>query len=546
MAPSPSQPVEHLSDSNTGAWGAWKKFWFTPADPTLLGLLRLCTGLLAAYTIIGYTFDLQGFFGKDGLVSLPTRRLVIDQFPVEVPPINMVEPADLLNIAVPKNTEQQQYVLRYKKRWGAPPPVPFPMSKSNPDKIDRIKEKEINDYRAFWGADPRLLYARGTTEWSIWFHVTDPPTMTVLHIAFIIVSVMFTLGFCTRITTVLTWFALICYVHRSPATLFGVDTMLNIAMIYMMIGPAGAALSVDAWLKRWWASGSESATWLKRFLRYPESDEQRLAENLALGGSVKPSVAANFAVRALQIHVCIIYAAAGLSKLKGNAWWDGTAVWHTLSNFEFAPMESSVYLWLLSALARQNLLLNLFIASGTYFTLFFEICYPFLIWGRKTRWLMLSMALILHGFIGTLMGLKTFALMMVVMNMAFLPAAVTHWLVNFCSRYWVPVSILVLWPFVMAFMPEGITLLLEDYGYQYWLLIICLVYGLMIHGRGRDSSEVSQYQRTEESGEADQEGGEGNERTSLPESSSANTGVLVKKKTKRKGKSKKKEMKVEG
>ena len=51
------------------------------------------------------------------------------------------------------------------------------------------------------------------------------------------------------------------------------------------------------------------------------------------------SVSANFALRLLQIHVCIIYAAAGLSKLPGAKWWDGTAIWYTIANFEFAPMQ---------------------------------------------------------------------------------------------------------------------------------------------------------------------------------------------------------------
>ena len=53
-------------------------------------------------------------------------------------------------------------------------------------------------------------------------------------------------------------------------------------------------------------------------------------------------------------------------------------------------------------------------------TLAFEIAYPFLIWKPNTRWLFLSGAIFLHGFIGLFMGLKTFSLMMLVFNMAFL------------------------------------------------------------------------------------------------------------------------------
>ena len=63
---------------------------------------------------------------------------------------------------------------------------------------------------------------------------------------------MFTVGFCTRITSVLSWLGAVSYVHRSGVTVFGGDTMLNILLIYLMIAPAGAALSVDRLLAYWW------------------------------------------------------------------------------------------------------------------------------------------------------------------------------------------------------------------------------------------------------------------------------------------------------
>ncbi len=544
MASSPSNtPTRPNAPTAAGAWEAWKQFWFTKADPTLLGLLRICVGVLAIYVVVGYTFDLEGFFGKDSLVSLSARRLVVDQTPVVVPPLNLLEPEEMQNVAVPQTTEQTKYVEFYKKRWNQPPPVPFPMSKTEPGKIDWKRAKEINDYRAFWGADPRLLHTQGTPEWSIWFHVTDPQMMTVLHMSFIAVTVLFAFGFCTRLTSVLTWFALMSYVHRSPATLFGVDTMMNIIMIYLIIGPSGAALSLDAWIKRWWASGSEGAEWLKRLLGYPESDAKRLAQSLADGGAPKPTVVANFALRALQIHVCFIYAAAGLSKLKGDAWWDGTAVWHTLANFEFAPMASTIYVWFLGMLTRQNILLNLFIASGTYFTLFFEISYPFLIWGRRTRWFMLAMAVILHGFIGAFMGLKTFALMMIVMNMAFLPSKVTRTLVDFGARYGLLILVLVLWPFGVAFLPKEVTSRLEDMGYVYWMPILCLLFVLLGQRMVRGDSGVSKRDtQMDESETASLEKETGDDGPILSGTSPSKTGVLIKKKAKRKGKSTKKEL----
>src|SRR5207244_1990257 len=48
---------------------------------------------------------------------------------------------------------------------------------------------------------------------------------------------------------------------------------------------------------------------------------------------------ANVALRLIQIHLCVIYLCAGLSKLQGNRWWDGTAVWLTMTLHEFAPFD---------------------------------------------------------------------------------------------------------------------------------------------------------------------------------------------------------------
>jgi len=48
------------------AWDAWNGFWFTPADPTVLGLIRLLTGGMLVYTLLVWGIQLQSFLGPDG------------------------------------------------------------------------------------------------------------------------------------------------------------------------------------------------------------------------------------------------------------------------------------------------------------------------------------------------------------------------------------------------------------------------------------------------------------------------------------------------
>ena len=145
----------------------------------------------------------------------------------------------------------------------------------------------------------------------------------------------------------------------------------------------------------------------------------------------------------MQIHLCIIYFISGLSKLQGGTWWNGTAVWNVMGNFEFAPMHLEAYNNALRFICQNDLLFNVCINGAGLLTLAFEIAYPFLIWKPSTRWIFLSGAIILHGFIGFFMGLKTFSLLMLVFNMAFLRPEEIAWVLS-----WI-------WP--SARRPEGVT-----------------------------------------------------------------------------------------
>ena len=301
------------------------------------------------------------------------------------------------------------------------------MKKPPPAYPTTAKEKQaIFDYMAAHeGLDPRLAYAIGQPSWSIWFHVTDPQAMMVIHCLIILVTFLFTIGFCTRITSVLTWMTSLWYIHRDYLQLFGVDTMMMILLLYLMIGPSGAALSVDRLIARWWSRAKPGVInrWRALFRLPPLA--AAAVQPCAYSPNPLPSVSANFAIRLLQIHLCIIYFVSGTTKLMGGAWWNGTAVWGTLANFEFAPMpfeinHVQVYNEFLRWLGSYELFLDSFLTGACWFTLAFEIGYAFLIWRPSTRWLFLAGAITLHGFIGLLMGLKTFSLMMLVMNMCFL------------------------------------------------------------------------------------------------------------------------------
>ncbi len=276
-------------------------------------------------------------------------------------------------------------------------------------------EKERSDYVDYfdyWDFYPDELYAKGRSIFSIWFHVTDPTTMAICHGAVLFVMLLFTLGIFTRVTSVLTWVAALFYIHRCQYILFGMDTMMMILLFYLMIGPSGATLSIDRLLARFRAS---------RAILKAAGKPVPWAEAI-LAGPVR-SRSANFVLRLVQIHFCIMYMSSGLSKLKGTTWWDTTANWFTIANPEFSPIWFDAYDKVLHAVASIRPLFMIVLAGLNYYTLVLEIALPCLIWTRMRPYMVIG-AILLHTGIAMTMGLSVFGLLMMTLLLCYIPASV--------------------------------------------------------------------------------------------------------------------------
>jgi hypothetical protein len=383
---------------------AWNWFWFSPADPVPLGIIRVCAGLVFLYVHLAYTGDLQDLVGPHSWIDLKTVNLFRHEHPLLARPLNsFAEPTPRF----PLPPELQQKLREYNAQ--------------NMDDIHRLQaqgliqltpeQEQALAYYEKWGCDPNQpeVVAKGFRYFSIWLYVTDPQAMLAVHVTFLVILFLFTIGFCTRITSVLTWIGMVSYIQRTPNSVFGVDTMMNLVALYLMIGPSGAALSVDRLLVRY------LGTW--RALR-----GRRRVPDL----KPAPMVSANLALRLLQINLCFIYMAAGLSKLLGNAWWSGSATWYTMANPEFSPLRFRWYSDYLQFLAEHAWLWYVSMGASVLLTLFFEISFSYMVWQRRTRWLMLGLAVVFHAGIALFMGLVTFSLMMSCFLIAFIPPEVLH------------------------------------------------------------------------------------------------------------------------
>lgn len=66
----------------TEAVNAWNRFWFEPADPLMLGVIRILTAWMLFYNLAVWTLDLEAFFGNNGLQPLEAVRRIHEGQPV--------------------------------------------------------------------------------------------------------------------------------------------------------------------------------------------------------------------------------------------------------------------------------------------------------------------------------------------------------------------------------------------------------------------------------------------------------------------------------
>lgn len=65
--PAPAASADARTSTWAGEWiTAWNTFWFTPADPLPLAVVRICTGVILTWSCIVWLLDPDAFFGSQG------------------------------------------------------------------------------------------------------------------------------------------------------------------------------------------------------------------------------------------------------------------------------------------------------------------------------------------------------------------------------------------------------------------------------------------------------------------------------------------------
>lgn len=67
--------TDYFRELWSGTIEGWNRFWFTPADPATLGVIRILTGAMLFYTHLVWSFDLAGFVAPGGRLSVEFSHL---------------------------------------------------------------------------------------------------------------------------------------------------------------------------------------------------------------------------------------------------------------------------------------------------------------------------------------------------------------------------------------------------------------------------------------------------------------------------------------
>ena len=224
--------------------------------------------------------------------------------------------------------------------------------------------------------------------------------LLLFHYVFVTLCFLYCIGFKTSVVKWLVLIGHLSFINRNPHAWYGVDGVALVLMFIMCLAPIGSSLSVD---------------------RVVQTARQKIRSGLIAAPSLPTSEWGFACLRIIQIQMAVLYFSSGIEKLYGDTWWSGEAPWFAMANNETAFFPLAIF-------AHNFWLVNL-LAFGT---LFVELAYPFLIWGRKTRPYLLTAALMLHAGIAVFLGMYYFAAVMSFGHLAF----VRHEWYAALGRWW--------------------------------------------------------------------------------------------------------------
>lgn len=279
-----------------------------------------------------------------------------------------------------------------------------------------------------------------------------------VYVLAIAASVALLLGWRTRTASVLFMIGVLALQNRSVFEGDGGDNVIHLMSMYLVFTRCGQVWSLDArrhrrrtvgasavpgtdtagatgpvlwcvlgaalaggtvlggfslgWGLFFWALWAAHALWWAVDRYAPGSEARGVCDTLA-------NLAHNGALLVIIVEVCLIYSTAGWYKIQGSRWQDGTAVYYPMRLDYFSPWPE------LSHLLSGSGLLMLLV---TYGTVAVQVAFPFTLFNRRVKNVLLAAMIGEHLSIAVLLGLPFFSLSMITADAIFLPTVALVWL----------------------------------------------------------------------------------------------------------------------
>ncbi len=199
----------------------------------------------------------------------------------------------------------------------------------------------------------------------------------------IVITILYLIGWKGRFISPLNFIFTISLMDRNFLISDGGDNIMRLVLFYLLFANTTAYFSVDS-----------QSYWQRRPLV-----EQTLWYKIK-------AVFHNFAVLFCIINLCVMYLTSGLYQVMGEVWHNGTAVYYILQVDEYShPFFQKLLL--------QN---DLMIVLSTYASVIVKLAFPFLLFNRYTKYLIVSSMIAFHAGIAVVMGLITFSVIMCIID----------------------------------------------------------------------------------------------------------------------------------
>lgn len=201
----------------------------------------------------------------------------------------------------------------------------------------------------------------------------------LLHVLLLAGFLLLTLGLSYRIFVFGILLLHLCFIERNHFIVYGADLYATFSLFFLCFMKSGSHFNLIALIGR----------------KYFENFKRRVPE--------KSDLLTSMGVRLMQIQICMAYGMTGLEKLKGEKWWEGSAVWYVMGNRQFTTFDFSFV---------HNM--PVVVALMTFSVLVFEIYFPIAIWQKRLRPLWIFFGITFHLLTSFFMGLFYFGLIMIV------------------------------------------------------------------------------------------------------------------------------------